>query len=83
MVARAPFAPRLRGCLRRFACSVARHLSLSEQILRMSQAIRWFQHPQGGRQGCISRARSGPDCGDVSGGLPALGHNILRFRNSF
>ena len=35
-----PFAPRLWGCLKRFACSVAQHLSLSEQILRMSQARR-------------------------------------------
>ena len=73
VVSRAPFAPSLWGCLRRFACSVAQHPSLSEQILRMSQAIRWLQHPQGGRQGGISWARSGPDCGDVSGGLPVLG----------
>ena len=36
-----PFAPRLWGCIRRFACWRAQHLLLSEQI---SQARRWFQH---------------------------------------
>ena len=36
-----------------------------------------------GAAGGISWARSGPDCGDVSGGLPVLGPNILRFRSSF
>ena len=40
------------------------------QNARMSQARRWFQHSSGGRQGGMTRARSRPDCGDVSGGLP-------------
>merc|ERR1712039_985468 len=40
-----PFAAILWGCLRRFACFHAQHPSLGEQIVGMSQAGRWFQHP--------------------------------------
>ena len=60
-----PFAPRLWGCLRRFACLHAQHPLLSEQFVRMSQARRWFQHSQGGatRVGTLQDSR--PDCGDV------------------
>ena len=31
----------------------AQHPLLSEQFLRMPQARRWFQHSQGGGQGCL------------------------------
>ena len=78
------FAPGSWGCLRRFACSRAQHLSPSEQFLRMSQARRWFQHSQrGGAPGVRTLQDSRPDCGDVSGGLPVCVLNILCFRSSF
>ena len=37
--------------------------------------------PMAGQQGGISRARSAPDCGDVSGGLPVWLLNISRIRS--
>ena len=40
-------APRLWGCLSRFACLVAWISLLSEQIARMSRARRLLQHPKG------------------------------------
>eukprot|EP00959_Pyramimonas_sp_CCMP1952_P263431 5508812-Pyramimonas_sp.AAC.1 len=43
-----PFAPRLRGCLKRFACAKTR--LLSEQLVKMYRARRCFQHSDGG--GC-------------------------------
>eukprot|EP00959_Pyramimonas_sp_CCMP1952_P118241 2472169-Pyramimonas_sp.AAC.1 len=43
-----PFAPILKGCLRRFACLHAQHDLLSEQYVRMLQARSWLQHPRGG-----------------------------------
>ena len=65
-----PFAHRLWGCPRRFACLVALTPLLSEQIVRMSRARRWLQHPQGEPPWGIAQARSRPDFGDVSSGLP-------------
>eukprot|EP00959_Pyramimonas_sp_CCMP1952_P377077 7898200-Pyramimonas_sp.AAC.1 len=38
--------------------------------------------PKGGRQGVLSQARSRPDWGDVSGGLPVSVLNIILFRSS-
>ena len=43
-----PFAPRLWGRLRRFACLGAQHPVVSEHFVRTSQARRWFQESQGG-----------------------------------
>ena len=84
VVSRAPFAPSLWGCLRRFACSVAQHPLLSEQILKMSQAIRWVQHPRRcAAEGVSHGPRSRPVCRDVSGGLPVRWLNIFRFRSRF
>ena len=65
-----PFAARLCGCLRRCACLVAQTSLLSEQMVRMYRARRWFQHPKGKPPA----ARSRPDCGDVSGGLHVWCH---------
>ena len=71
----APFAPSLWGCLRRFACSVAQHLSLSEQIARMAQAGRWFQHPNGpSLWGCLRRFA----CAGEAPGRPREGPGNLR-----
>ena len=53
-----PVRAQFVGCLRRFACSVAQHFSLSEQIWRMSQAIRWFQHLRGAAGGGFTGSRS-------------------------
>ena len=46
-----------QGCLMRFACFGGQTRLLFEQIMMMSHAGRWFQHPKG------------PDCEDVSCGL--------------
>ena len=47
------------------------------QFVRMSRARRCFQHPTGGRQGVIARARSRSDCWDVSGVLPVWLSRLL------
>ena len=47
------FAPRLWGCLRRFACLRAQHHLRSEQFVRMFWARRWFRHPSGRRRGVL------------------------------
>ena len=58
MVSRGPVREILWGCLKRFGHFLAQRLSLSEQIWRMSQAIRWFQHSKGGGGGYLTRPRS-------------------------
>eukprot|EP00959_Pyramimonas_sp_CCMP1952_P068409 1427633-Pyramimonas_sp.AAC.1 len=55
--------------------------SLGEQIARMSQAGRRFQRPEGGPPRVVARARSRSVCGDVSGGSPVSGLNILRLES--
>ena len=47
------------------------------RFARMSRARRCFQHPTGGRQGVIARARSRSDCWDVSGVLPVWLSRLL------
>ena len=58
MVARGPVRAILWGCLKRFGNFLAQRLSLSEQIWRMSQAIRSSQHSKGGGGGVITGSRS-------------------------
>eukprot|EP00959_Pyramimonas_sp_CCMP1952_P375078 7855134-Pyramimonas_sp.AAC.1 len=42
------------------------HVSLSEQIWRMYQAIRWFQHSKGSGGGVFHWAPIAGFCGDIS-----------------
>ena len=66
-----PFAPRLGGCLERFACLHAQHPLLSEENLKMSHAGAGFHTPKGEAPG-EALACSRPVCGDASGGLFVL-----------
>eukprot|EP00959_Pyramimonas_sp_CCMP1952_P173576 3627101-Pyramimonas_sp.AAC.1 len=59
----------LWGCLRRFGHFLFQHASFSEQIWRMSQAIRSFQHSKGSGGGVYHSAPFAGCCGDVSAGL--------------
>ena len=59
---------------------VAQTPLLSEQIVRMSRARRWLQHPQGEPPWGIAQARSRPDFGDVSSGLPEKARTPKSFK---
>ena len=66
------FAPRLRGCLRRFACFGASGFSrLVVQLSPQHSRRSIFRHPKGVPPGVRTLHSSRPDCGDASGGLPA------------